>query len=141
MICRISHIIHTRLSKFYLREDFIFRFSSLYNEQKNALKVLHGFADNVITERRKRHLSESSSSKDDFDQSLGQKRKMNLLDILLQSTINGEPLTDLDIREEVDTFMFGVFLIFAIAHHDRKIKIRFYTGFRHRVVRNIILYL
>lgn len=37
---------------------------------------------------------------------MGMKKKMVLLDVLLQSTIDGKPLTNEDIREEVDTFMF-----------------------------------
>lgn len=33
--------------------------------------------------------------------------KPALIDILLQSTLNGQSLSNLDIREEVDTFMFA----------------------------------
>jgi len=36
----------------------------------------------------------------------GSKRKMALLDVLLRSKLNGEPLTDTQIRDEVNTFMF-----------------------------------
>lgn len=86
----------------------MFRFSSLWTEQKNALNILHGFTDKVVQERRKKNLAGSNGIKDDFDESLGGKRKMTFLDILLQSTINGDPLSDSDIREEVDTFMFEV---------------------------------
>lgn len=43
---------------------------------------------------------------DDPADDIGSKKKVPLLDILLQSTINGQPLTNADIREEVDTFMF-----------------------------------
>lgn len=35
-------------------------------------------------------------------------KKMALLDILLKSSVDGQPLSNEDIREEVDTFMFGV---------------------------------
>lgn len=37
---------------------------------------------------------------------LGIRKKQALLDILLEATSDGHPLTDADIREEVDTFMF-----------------------------------
>lgn len=40
------------------------------------------------------------------DAEIGSKSQMALLDILLQSSIQGVPLSDADIREEVDTFMF-----------------------------------
>ncbi len=93
-----------------LRENFLFRFSSLFKEQERALKTLHDFTDKVINERRNTILTKDPDQNDDVsvDESIGVKRKMAFLDILLQSTINGKPLSNLDIREEVDTFMFEV---------------------------------
>lgn len=74
-------------------------------KEKELLKVLHGFTDNVIT-MRKEELSKQSSV-DDKPNDFEGKKKLALLDLLLQAKIDGVPLSDSDIREEVDTFMFG----------------------------------
>lgn len=97
----------------FLREDFLYQFSDLYKEQKRALKTLHDFTDKVIVERRNKILTQNNNSNANVDESIGLKRKMAFLDILLQATIDGKPLSDLDIREEVDTFMFEVGLSFV----------------------------
>lgn len=78
----------------------------MYRSEQKALKVLHEFTDNVIRSRRKELLN-SGASTDNSNEDIGGKRKMALLDLLLESTIEGEPLSDIDIREEVDTFMFA----------------------------------
>ena len=43
---------------------------------------------------------------EESDAYFGIRKKDALLDVLLKSTVNGVPLTDAEIREEVDTFMF-----------------------------------
>jgi cytochrome P450 family 4 len=40
------------------------------------------------------------------DDDIGIKKKLALLDVLLKATIDGKPLTNAEIAEEVDTFMF-----------------------------------
>lgn len=40
------------------------------------------------------------------DAQLGIRKKQALLDVLLKASIDAVPLTDMEIREEVDTFMF-----------------------------------
>lgn len=94
----------------FKRSDFIYQFTAQSRREKETLKILHDFTDNVIKTRRRELNNESTktmkgSTNDDDD--IGSKRKLALLDILLQSTIDGKPLTDLDIREEVDTFVVG----------------------------------
>lgn len=93
---------------FILREDFFIQFSSLYKEQAIALKTPHDFTDNVIQERQQKILSQDNENHGNRYDALGEKRKITFLDILLQAKIDGKPLSDLDIREEVDTFMFEV---------------------------------
>jgi cytochrome P450 family 4 len=62
--------------------------------------------DNVIMSRRE-ELMKSGKSLDLNENDIGAKKKMAFLDILLKSTIDGEPLSNQDIQEEVKTFLFG----------------------------------
>lgn len=100
----ISEIISIRHYNFLMRSDFVFKFTPLYRRQKKVLAKLHGFTENVIKSRRAEYseIQHHPKSEDEF----GRKRKMALLDLLLRSSIEGKMLTDKDIREEVDTFMF-----------------------------------
>lgn len=70
-------------------------------EQK-LLKILRGFTDGVIQARRK-ELSRT------FDESIEPNcvRKQAMLDFFLKSTINGEPLSEQELRESVDGLIFA----------------------------------
>jgi cytochrome P450 family 4 len=97
-----------RFFNIFLRLDSVWALSPQSQMQRNILKVLHQFTESVIKERRSKLNglvnNNSIESIDDF----GIKRRKAFIDILLNSTIEGKPLSDTDIREEVDTFMFEV---------------------------------
>lgn len=111
---RITYVIQTRIHNPVMRNPFFFQYSSLYKQQKEALGVLHGFTDSVIQRRREDSLKHGINKNDKFnnekfeDEAIGGRQKRAFLDSLLHSTIDGKPLDDLEIREEVDTFMFAV---------------------------------
>ncbi|CAG9855800.1 unnamed protein product [Phyllotreta striolata] len=87
----------------WLRHPLIFRFSSLYRSYNKTLKTLHDFTNAIIKDRRAeftRRTSKTGVSEE------GIKARAALLDMLLETTVNGEELSNEDIREEVDTFMF-----------------------------------
>uniref|UniRef100_A0A182PZ10 Uncharacterized protein n=1 Tax=Anopheles epiroticus TaxID=199890 RepID=A0A182PZ10_9DIPT len=104
----ITNLIQLRFYDFLIRYDVFFRLSANSRKQKKVLKVLHSYTDSVIKGRRKQLESsqQSEGMEEASDQDLGIKKRMAFLDMLLQATVDGRPLTDLEIREEVDTFMF-----------------------------------
>jgi cytochrome P450 family 4 len=89
-----------------------------------ALKVMHDFSDRIIEKRREDLMKQAHEEY--FDDDTSEKRKKALIDILLCSTIDGQPLSNADIREEVDTFIFAghdtttsgiTFILYSLAKH------------------------
>lgn len=99
-MCRI---ILTRAFSPITRNDYIFKLTPRYKDYQRHLKVLHNFTNNVIQNRINELNKQTLQVTPDED---GKKRKLAFLDLLLNATIDGKPLSKEDIREEVDTFMF-----------------------------------
>ncbi|XP_055540139.1 cytochrome P450 4d8-like [Wyeomyia smithii] len=106
-----------QMSTFILRRVFsvLRSFPSLFflypyaREQKQVISKLHNFTNSVIGPRRQILEQEKADNKVAFDvheEDMYSKRKLTFLDLLLNVTVEGKPLSREDIREEVDTFMF-----------------------------------
>lgn len=81
-------------------------------KQRKIVGELHKFTDSVIAERRKQLTKENGIKVPSFNQNgdnIYSKQRMTFLDLLLSVDVDGEPLDDIEIREEVDTFMFEVY--------------------------------
>nr|XP_016939415.1 cytochrome P450 4d1 isoform X1 [Drosophila suzukii] len=106
----ISMVLHKRMFNILYRFDLTYMLTPLARAEKKALDVLHQFTEKIIVQRREEIIRGGNESGNGTgnseDADVGAKRKMAFLDILLQSTIDDRPLSNLDIREEVDTFMF-----------------------------------
>ncbi|XP_017787227.1 PREDICTED: cytochrome P450 4d2-like [Nicrophorus vespilloides] len=92
------------LNPFY-RNKWIYKFTNLYKTEMKALEIITSFSLGIIEKRRKFLESHHSDDENKYDE-FGKRRKMTFMDILLKSTINGKLLTNEEIREEVDTFLF-----------------------------------
>lgn len=101
---RMVYALNTRIYDFLLRKPYFFKFSNLAKTQNDALRALHAFTDQVIWKRRQELLESRNEGDEQCDES-GVRKKRALLDLLLQSSVDGKPLSDLDIRGEIDTFM------------------------------------
>ncbi|GBM88231.1 Cytochrome P450 4V2 [Araneus ventricosus] len=98
-VTRAGEIIMERMVNSLYWIDFFFNFMEAGKELKQHIKILHNFTMSVIQEKKRKLLS--------GDPELGTKKKrMALMDLLLEHHIKTKSLTEEDIREEVDTFAF-----------------------------------
>lgn len=100
---RMGQIVMERIMHPFKRFSFTYQFTKTYADEKECLKILHNFTRGVISKRRKQ-------MKEQTPKQFGLSRKPAFLDLLLQMTEqNGNYiLSDSDVQEEVDTFMFEV---------------------------------
>ena len=101
---RITRIIFKRIIDPITHFNFLYKFTRTCAREAQLVKYLHAFSYDVIN-KRKEFLKNKSREHDECD--VGSKRRLAFLDLLLQSEIDGKKLSDQEIREEVDVFMFG----------------------------------
>ncbi|XP_002007306.3 cytochrome P450 4d8 [Drosophila mojavensis] len=75
--------------------------------QMQLIRIMHEFTAQVIKQRRQAlEAMQVAGTEQQEDEQVGGKRRMALLDVLLQARVGGRALRDEEICEEVDTFMF-----------------------------------
>ncbi|XP_067213631.1 cytochrome P450 4C1-like isoform X2 [Linepithema humile] len=93
-----------------------FELSPTAYRQRKVLKILHGFTEKIIAERKLYHEHTNNRYLKNFENyNIGKiddtevygtrKKRLAMLDLLIAASKENN-ITDLDIREEVDTFMF-----------------------------------
>ncbi|EZA54255.1 Cytochrome P450 4C1 [Ooceraea biroi] len=135
----LTKILFYRLFRPWYLNDRLFWFSSKYKRQTKCLKVLHGFTEKIITERKQYHESTGGRylnfehETEDNDKIGSRKKRLAMLDLMIAAS-NNNRISNSDIREEVDTFMFeghdtvSMALTFAILllaeHKDVQDRVR-----------------
>ncbi|XP_043264704.1 cytochrome P450 4C1-like [Colletes gigas] len=111
----MGKVIVYRLIRPWVHSHNIFKFFPQGWHQSRLLKILHGFTDEIIAERKDYHektsgkyltgFNDDPSLKDNSDDVGIRKRRLAMLDLLIAAHRNNQ-IDDKGIREEVDTFMF-----------------------------------
>lgn len=91
--------------------NYIYPLTPNYYREKKLLKIIHSHANKVI-DRKINELklinNGNAGGRIGMEEDKSKKKKFAFLDMLLNTTLNGVPLSHKEIREEVDTFMFAV---------------------------------
>lgn len=93
---RFSEAIIQRAMRPWLWIKLVWNLTPQGRNYNRAIKKMHAFTRKIIREREQNPAGDANG-----------KRRLAFLDLLLQMKNNGQ-LSDEDIREEVDTFMFEV---------------------------------
>ncbi|PNF34049.1 Cytochrome P450 4C1 [Cryptotermes secundus] len=129
-VSRMGEIVMLRSLKPWLYPDTLFAATALKRLQTKCLNVLHRTTETVIRTRKLDLLAETRNkgAEQREEHVFGRKRHVNFLDLLIEVSSNsGAGLTELEIREEVDTFMFeghdttsscSLFTLWALAKHQ-----------------------
>uniref|UniRef100_A0A182T8F7 Cytochrome P450 n=1 Tax=Anopheles maculatus TaxID=74869 RepID=A0A182T8F7_9DIPT len=102
----LSALIQYRVVRPWLHPDFIWNRSRAGQQYHRALAEVHGYSGKVIRERRAELKQRPADAGEVEELEDGRKRRLAFLDMLLRSTEQSNLLSDDDVREEVDTFMF-----------------------------------
>ncbi|XP_078503069.1 cytochrome P450 4B1-like, partial [Lissotriton helveticus] len=98
----VSYLMQKRLFNLSYHNDLIYYLSPQGYRFRRACRIAHLHTDEVIQQRIDLLKTEKELEK------IQQKRHLDFLDILLcAKDENGKPLSDKDLRAEVDTFMFA----------------------------------
>ncbi|KAL6262133.1 hypothetical protein P5V15_007232 [Pogonomyrmex californicus] len=136
VVHEMGDILIYRIMRPWLHLDMTFALMPMGRKHAKNLKILHGFTEKIIAERKQyhertnrqylKHLeSDVELSKTD-EEIMGIKKKRSaMLDLLIAASYNNE-INNSDIREEIDTFTFEghdtvamglTYAILALAEH------------------------
>uniref|UniRef100_A0A182Q6J7 Cytochrome P450 n=1 Tax=Anopheles farauti TaxID=69004 RepID=A0A182Q6J7_9DIPT len=117
-VCELSRLFLERMVRPWMHLDAVWHRSRFAGRYKNALETVHTYSREVIRDRKAALGTEQTKSDTDDGETFGARKRMAFLDLLLQENQQHNIMTDEDVREEVDTFMFEVSETFHPASVD-----------------------
>ncbi|XP_071445182.1 cytochrome P450 4C1-like [Hetaerina americana] len=124
-----GEIFYSRIAKPWHGIDCLFKLTPLYKKQEKVLNILHSFTLKVIKDKKQEYLRYKAEKENQTQDESNKERKKKVkafLELLIESSEEKNALTDQEIREEVDTFMFEghdttsmaiCWTIFMLANH------------------------
>ncbi|XP_039307664.1 cytochrome P450 4C1-like [Solenopsis invicta] len=108
---QISELTMTRFFQPWYWINWLFYLSPKGKQYKSILKTLHEFTKQVIYRKQAERQSQNSYTKfenDDDEFNIGKQKRKAFLDLLLdENEKNDSPLTDDELKAQIDTFMFA----------------------------------
>ncbi|KAB7505400.1 putative cytochrome P450 [Armadillidium nasatum] len=103
----MGRIIMVRFARPWLQFEFLYKRTQWGRLEKKSLEILHKFSLDTIKQRKMEYkrLKSQKIGKEETSIS-GKKKRQAFLDLLIEYSEENEFLTEENIREEVDTFMF-----------------------------------
>ncbi|CAH0554675.1 unnamed protein product [Brassicogethes aeneus] len=95
-------LVTQRVARPWLFIPALYKMTDMCKEESNIVNILHNYTNDVIHDRKKNFVV----PKEGEDASYSTKKRLAMLDLLLNFKAQGAAITDDGIREEVDTFLF-----------------------------------
>ncbi|GBN31109.1 Cytochrome P450 4C1 [Araneus ventricosus] len=106
-IHNLADFFNQRTIRPWLWSDALFNLTNSGRGFDRDLKILHGFTKKVIREKKQERLTQKISSQwEEKENEFQSKKRKAFMDLLLDLHLDGQQLSEQDIQEEVDTFMF-----------------------------------
>ncbi|XP_030757139.1 cytochrome P450 4C1-like [Sitophilus oryzae] len=145
-IHKLSNSISLRsVRPWYFNDIFYFFITTAGRYEYKLTNAVHRFVDDIIKKKATTFETFNISSDKNYDQLEYQKKKLALLDLLLNDKIKNNSIDDQGIRDEVNTFMFEghdttaanlTFTLMLLACH-RKIQDEVYEEIIHILGTNL----
>lgn len=112
LACSVTNVLATRFMRPHLLPPLLFKlcWPSGYRKQIDGVRCLHKITDEIIERRRQQLMQQQeekqSERRPDQAAEPSRAKRSALLDTLLQASLEDAPLSDAQIRDEVNTFIF-----------------------------------